>query len=403
MSNYRDDVVEVITAKDREQSCLKMGVGERIGVVDKFASQNKDTINDVLNLSDDIRHNGYLMLNDNVAAFDGVFDKNLSKHLLTDNAITKDSLSRVYRDECVEMTRVSDPIAQTLTAKIQLSDGLTVKDTNRHSIKDSLSDEIKATSNTDTQRRLNDTLFDGIKTQDCLYVGVRDEVGEQATLQDKHQDQQRGKNTLYERLIIGDGVVEAFKKTGLLNDALQVGDDVFDKLIGNNTLTDKAMVAVLDEVVQDNPTMAWTMNTVNQAMSQYAPFEIERVAVVGGVLYGENKDGVYRLDGVDETITGVLVTDKIDYGEQLIKPSYAYTEYQTDGTAKLTVHTTQKGVKQSYTYALPKERAGELTNGRFVFGRGLYGRQFAYTLTITARTAFIYDVNIHFEKTTRRL
>lgn len=138
-------------------------------------------------------------------------------------------------------------------------------------------------------------------------------------------------------------------------------------------------------------------------MSQYASFEIERVAVVGGVLYGENKDGLYRLDGGDETIKGTLITDKIDYGEQLIKPSFAYTEYQTDGTAKLTVHTTQKGVKQSYTYALPKERAGELTNGRFVFGRGLYGRQFAHTLTITARTALIYDLNVHFEKTTRRL
>lgn len=401
--NYRDDVVEVITAGDGIHFKLKTTLNERLTTKDKSIGGSQDNLMDIARLFDDKADHTIITLKEHLGVSDEIFDKKLGHQMATDALIIKDKISRVYRDEWAERIRESDALGQTLSAKLQLSDGLIIKDGNRHIIKDALSDEALATSYTDTGRKRSDTLFDGIKTQDRLYFGVRDEVGEQATLQDKHQDQQRDKNTLYERLIIGDGLVEAFKKTSLLNDALQVGDDVFDKLIAKNTLTDKAMVAVFDDVVQDNPTMAWTMNTVNQAMSQYAPFEIERVAVVGGVLYGENKDGVYRLDGVDETITGVLVTDKIDYGEQLIKPSYAYTEYQTDGTIKLTVRTTQKGVKQSHTYALPKERAGELTNGRFVFGRGLYGRQFAYTLTITARTALIYDVNIHFEKTTRRL
>lgn len=401
--NYRDDVVDVITAGNGIHFKLKTTLNERLTTKDKSIGGSQDNLMDIARLFDGKADRTIITLKEQIGVSDAIFDKKLSHQMVVDTLVVMDKISRVYRDECVERIRISETLTQTLTIKIWLSDNLMIKDENRHIIKDSLSDEFKATSNTDTKRKRSDTLFDGIKTQESLYVGVRDDVSERATLQDKHQDQQGGKNTLYERLIIGDGVAEAFKKTSLLNDTLQAGDEIFDKMIAKNTLTDKAMVSVFDDVVQDTPNMAWTMNTVNQAMSQYAPFEIERVAVVDGVLYGENKDGVYRLDGVDETIIGVLATDKIDYGEQLIKPSFAYTEYQTDGAMKLTVHTTQKGVKQSYTYALPKERAGELTNGRFVFGRGLYGRQFAYTLTITARTALIYDLNVHFEKTNRRV
>lgn len=321
--NYRDDMVEVITAGDGIHSNLKMTLNDRLTTKDKSAGGNKDNLSDAVRWFDEAVSSTLITLKEQMGVSDDIFDKKLGRQVATDTLTTTDKISRVYRDECVEILRAGDIFTQTLTAKIRLNNDLTVKDGNCHIIKDILSDEIKATGNTDTKRKLNDTLFDTLKTQESLYFGVRDDVGERATTQDNHQDQQGGKNTLYERLIISDGVVEAFKKISLLNDTLQVDDDIFDKLIGNNTLTDKAMVAVLDDVVQDSSTMAWTMNTVNQAMSQYAPFEIERVAVVGGVLYGENKDGVYRLDGVDETITGTLITDKIDYGEQLIKPSFA--------------------------------------------------------------------------------
>lgn len=403
MSNYRDDLVEVITASGGTKSTLKMTLNDRLTTKDNLAGANKDNLADVVRLLDKTTDRTVIALNEQIGVSDTVFDKKISRQIVAENVVIIDKISRVYRDDCIEAIRARDDINQTLTAKILINDNLTVKDKNHHIIKDTLSDEVKAISHSDSERKLDDMLSERIKTQEYLLLGVRDEIGEQLTLKDTHHDQQEGKDSLSDHLIISDSVVESLKKTSLLNDTIKVGDEIFGKLIAKDTLIDKAMIAVLDEVVQDSPNMAWTMNTVNQAMSQYAPFEIERVSVINGTLYGESKDGVYRLDGGDETIAGTLTTDKIDYGEQLIKPSYAYTEYQTDGTMKLTVHTTQKGIKQSYTYTLPKERAGELTNGRFVFGRGLYGRQFAYTLTITARTAFIHDLNIHFEKTTRRL
>lgn len=403
MSNYRDDVVEVITVGDSTQSTLKMTLNDRLLTKDKWVGANKDSLVDAVRLTDGTTDHTIIALQEQIGVSDAIFDKKISRHMVVESITASDNISRIYRDNFTQTLGVRDDVKQTLTTTLLLSDGLIIKDENQHIIKDTLSDAVKAISHSDSERKLDDMLSERIKAQEYLLFGVRDEIGEKLTLKDAHHDQQGAKNSLSDHLIIRDSVVESLKKTSLLNDTIKVGDEIFGKLIAKDTLTDKAMIAVLDEVVQDSPNMAWTMNTVNQAMSQYAPFEIERVSVINGVLYGESKNGIYRLDGGDETIIGTLITDKIDYGEQLIKPSYAYTEYQTDGTMKLTVHTTQKGIKQSYTYTLPKERAGELTNGRFVFGRGLYGRQFAYTLVVTARTAFIHDLNIHFEKTTRRL
>lgn len=380
-----------------------MTLNDRLTTKDNLAGANKDNLADVVRLLDKTTDRTVIALNEQIGVSDAIFDKKISRQIVAENVVIIDKISRVYRDDCIEVIRARDDINQTLTAKILINDNLTVKDKNQHIIKDTLNDEVKAINHTNSERKLDDMLSERIKIQDKLYFGVRDEFGDRLRVQDTHQNKQKAKNTLSDRLIAQDSITEAFKKTSRLDDTVKVGDAIFGKLIAKDTLIDKAMIAVLDEVVQDSPNMAWTMNTVNHAMSQYAPFEIERVSVINGVLYGESKNGIYRLDGGDETIIGTLTTDKIDYGEQLIKPSYAYTEYQTDGTMKLTVHTTQKGIKQSYTYTLPKERAGELTNGRFVFGRGLYGRQFAYTLVVTARTAFIHDLNIHFEKTTRRL
>lgn len=403
MSNYRDDLVEVITASGGTKSTIKMTLNDRLLTKDKWVGANKDSLVDTVRLTDGTTDHTIIILQEQIGVSDTIFDKKISRQMVVESITTSDNISRIYRDNFTQTLGVRDDVKQTLTAKILINDNLIVKDKNHHIIKDTLSDELKAISHTNSERKLDDVLSEHIKIQDKLYFGVRDEFGDRLRVQDTHQNKQKAKNTLSDRLIAQDSITEAFKKTSRLDDTVKVGDAIFGKLIAKDTLIDKAMIAVLDEVVQDSPNMAWTMNTVNQAMSQYAPFEIERVSVINGVLYGESKNGIYRLDGGDETIIGTLITDKIDYGEQLIKPSYAYTEYQTDGTMKLTVHTTQKGIKQSYTYTLPKERAGELTNGRFVFGRGLYGRQFAYTLVVTARTAFIHDLNIHFEKTTRRL
>lgn len=401
--NYRDDVVEVIIVGDGTQSALKMTLDDRITTIDRLSGQNSERLSEVVAITDGVQDSTLTMLHENLSVGDGYQDKKISRQAVADDMGVVDTISRVWRDVCDEHINISDTLTQKLTVKMTVSDRMGVADGNHHIIKDHLHDDIKVVSATDTNRQLGDVLAESVHAKDGLMYGVREMIGESLTATDRHTDTQKAKTLLSEHMAVGDGIVEQFKKTSYLDELVKIGDEVFDKLIAKDTLSERAMVAVLDGVIQDSPNMAWTMNTVNQAMSQYAPYDLDRLAVVGGVLYGESKDGIYRLDGVSETIAGVLMTDKVDYGENLIKPAYAYTEYRTDGAMKLTVHTTQKGVGQKYTYALPRERAGELTNGRFVFGRGLYGRHFAYTLHITAKQAFLHDVNIHFEITNRRL
>ena len=403
MSNYRDDLVDVMVAAAGTHSKLRMLASEQIATGDKIDTHSQDNLQENLALSDKLKDKIKTGLSDDLILQDGVHHQKISREALNESLAIKDSSSRVWRDVLDEGVQVGEDVRQTLKVKHSIKDSLTIYDNNRHTIKDILIERMAVKGSTNYSRASSNTLSDGIYIKDTARSKVRDTITDGLYASTGYQDKHKARQTLVDIIYAQDGLMDSIKNAFGFNETITVGDIIFDKLIAKDILTERAMVAVLDDVIHDTPNMAWTMNTINKAMSQYSPYDVNRLAVIDGVLYGECKDGIYRLDGTDETITGKLITDKLDYGENLIKPSYAYTEYQTDGTMNLTVHATQKGVAQQYTYVLPKERAGEMTNGRFVFGRGLYGRQFAYTLTITAKNAKLHDLNIHFETTTRRL
>lgn len=402
MSNYQDDLVDVITLSDGTHAALKMMVGDKLTSRDEFNNKNKENLDENLTITDELSDKFGLVANEGIGIIDHIQDKKISRELLTERISISDTAYRISRDTSTDSVFVSDTIRQALHAKDSVNEHLTAKDGNRHTLKDQLKESMGVSGTVGNNRTILDKLADTLGIQECLQFAIKHLANDTVGMVDKLGGKQQAKNSLSVRLSVGDGVIEQFGKTPI-DDGIKVGDEIWDRLTAKDTLADRAMVVVLDELIYDDDGMAWTMNTVNHAMSQYLPYNVNRLAVVNGVLYGECDDGVYRLDGKDETITGVLATDKIDYGEQLVKPSYAYSEYKTDGSMSLAVHTTQKGIRQSYTYRLPKEMAREMTNGRFVFGRGLFGRQFAYTLQITAKQALLHDLNIHFETTKRRL
>lgn len=403
MNNYRDDLVDVITAKATTTSKIIMSLNERIATSDRLGGTNKDVLNDTLNIMDGMGDSVGLVVIDGVMISAVVQDKKIRHELITETIKTNDDIHRIYRDSLFDDVIIQGDIQQRLIAKDKLNDKVGVQDNNTHTIKDRLIDMIGISAGVDNNRQIQDRLTDNMTTHDRLMFAMREQINDALRADDKTTDKNTATNELITRIVVGDDVSEVFIKRSSIDDTVKVGDEIWDKLTARDNLHERAMIAVMDEVIHEDDGMAWTMNIINQAMSQYSPYNVNRLALINGVLYGECKDGIYRLDGVDENMTATLITDKLDYGENLIKPSYAYTEYRTDGTMKLTVHTTQKGVNQGFTYALPKERAGEMTNGRFVFGRGLYGRQFAYTLSITAKQALLHDLNIHFEQTRRRL
>lgn len=153
---------------------------------------------------------------------------------------------------------------------------------------------------------------------------------------------------------------------------------------------------------------AWTSNVDTWAMSRYAPFSFNGLVVIDGILYGTRDDGVYRISGKgDEVINGKLTTGKLDLGNNgaLVHPFSAYLEHELNsgGSATLDVTSTQSGIAETYSYMLTSKPADELTNGRFLFGRGLRGRHFSVSLNISAKHAYINDLRIESAPTKRRV
>ena len=82
-------------------------------------------------------------------------------------------------------------------------------------------------------------------------------------------------------------------------------------------------------------------------------------------------------------------------GDVLAHPLEAHIEYELRGTATFDVTTTQAGTPATYSYPLnARPTADALTNARAVFGRGLRGRHFAYTLRLTGQQAYINDWSV---------
>lgn len=189
-------------------------------------------------------------------------------------------------------------------------------------------------------------------------------------------------------------VVELAAAASEISDRLKARDLVADLAVAEDSMPSHDVGAGL----------AWTASADNWAMSRYLPFGFSRVAVIDGIAYGEAEDGVYALSGGTEQIEGQIVTGKLDVGRGgLAHPIAAYLEYALSGTAEMDVTTTQAGTSQTYTYKLPPEQAGELTNGRFQFGRGLRGRHFSFALRMTGEHGHINDLSVQTAQTKRRV
>lgn len=159
-----------------------------------------------------------------------------------------------------------------------------------------------------------------------------------------------------------------------------------------------------DSGMQPRHGVAWVANTRNWAMSRYEPFDFHSIVAIDDVIYVAGEDGIYALDGKDETITATLTTGQMDVGQgQLAHLSEAYLAYELDGNASMTVSQTQAGKRESYTYRLPDKPADTLTTGRIQFGRGLRGRHFSFSLQLTGKAGYINDLRVSTQPVKRRV
>lgn len=187
----------------------------------------------------------------------------------------------------------------------------------------------------------------------------------------------------------------------------QVSSDNTGKLYARNFITSTAQVETGQPSNNGYVGQAWTVNTENWALSRYEPYTFEHLAVIDGVAYGCNDDGVFRLDAQSESISAKIKTAMLDMsGKEIVHPVAVYFNHEMAPNAKgtrLEMATFQRGTLQSYSYPLNAGRAESYRTGRFVLGRGLRSRHFSLTLTVAATTGTINDITVDVAATARRM
>ncbi len=140
---------------------------------------------------------------------------------------------------------------------------------------------------------------------------------------------------------------------------------------------------------------AWTANTDTWGMSRYTDWTFNALAVVDGVLLGTNEQGLYRLDGDDDSgrpVQAHITTDREALtGEMTAGVRMLYAGAVTTGRLQATVDAAPKGQPVFYTYAFEPRDAEDLAPQRAKLGRGLKSRYWQVTVGNMAGAYFLID------------
>lgn len=384
MSNYRDDVMETAIVSDHTWLNLRT-------VTEEFA---KATATTFFFLS--------VLVSESAAAQDSVFgyrgyityETTRAEDLVYGNK-TKFSLTS-------ESTKAKDYIFSNFS-------GLTIEqatlmDSDLSRIRSMVNEQARAKEFDLSKRYVSYTVQEKAKAWDRTFAYQASQVIESAQLVDSIYTKLQAFNLLEETLTAIDTDISAVTNYSLTVESIAAYDAVFGMLNANSLVIETAYTS--DQVLlHENQGQAWVANTDTWAMSRYAPFAFDGVAVINGKLYTWNDQGVYLSSVEGESIAAKIKTGKLDFGDALVHPTTAYLEYQLSGENKalnVAVTTTQSGQPVTYQYLLPKEQSDYLTNGRVLFGRGLRGRHFSFDVALHATSAQINALSIEYTPTARR-
>ena len=375
MSSYRDDMNDTLRLQGDAVSKLR-SLGEstmrlRDGVEHRIQTLTEDGVT----LSGVFTDSTTIVRGDGVALGDEVF-----------GGVTR-------RSTVTEQVRLSDVVI--LKRKTLVEESIALADDTTHAVAARTTDAATFSDQVFGQRRVVHLVVDSIRLGDAAPRIARELVTEAFVVGEAYSGKLHATDFLSDSLALAAEDDTTTTTDSLLVERLRLGDEVWGTLHARNTVTDG--LALWDEVLQTGDYgQAWTASTQSWAMSRFAPFTFTSLAVIDGVLYGCNSRGVFALDGDTETMTAELRTGAMDMtGGVLAHPLEAHIEYELRGTATFDVTTTQAGTPATYSYPLnARPTAQAMTNARAVFGRGLRGRHFAYTLRLTGQQAYINDWSV---------
>ena len=375
MSSYRDDMNDTLRLHGDAVSKLRSLGESTVRLGDGVVHQLQTLTEDGVALSGVFTDRTTAVRSDGVALGDAVF-----------GGVTR-------RSTITEGVRLRDAII--LKGKTLAEDSIALADETKHAVTARTSDAATFSDEVLGQRRVVQLVVDGIRLNDAAPRIARELVAEAIVVSDAYSGKLRATGFFFDSLALAAEDDTATTTDGLLVERLRLGDEVWGALHARNTVVDG--LALWDEALQTGDYgQAWTASTDSWAMSRFAPFTFTSLAVIDGVLYGCNDKGVFALDGSSETMTAELRTGAMDMtGGVLAHPLEAHIEYELRGTATFDVTTTPAGTPTTYSYPLnARPVANALTNARAVFGRGLRGRHFAYTLRLTGQQAYINDWSV---------
>lgn len=386
MAIYRDDALENILLSDSTWLGLKAIAEDRIVFADIAAMTLKAFSEDSFSLTDELSQSGAISIAvDGFNLSDQITGQRIVRNLTSDQIILFDAAYRFTAGNIEDQFTLDD---FTLSTTLTLS-----------------TDSIHFVESISGQRYSKILSNDQFKLVDLANTVALEQVVDHILLSNFTQDKLRAQSYLIDSISFGDQDLSSVQLYSHAIDILRLGDSIQSKLTGR---TDSHDYLSLYDEIKDSKIygQAWTANTDTWAMSRYMPFSFDGLTIINDKLYGWNDKGVYLMDKPDHLIHGLIETGKLDFGDSLVHPIAAYLEYEMSGQDKqlsIAVTSTQSGKPITYTYMLPNEEADHLTNGRVLFGRGLRGRHFSFTISIAATSAKINALSMDFTKTTRRI
>ena len=375
MSNYRDDVNETLVLEDAPRAGQRSRPEDTVRFADATQYALRGVPKDTIVLTETWREAVGRRQDDALELGDQLSHRVSKRTRITDSIRLRDAWRWKALTRLLDTVVLHDATASSTFSRT--GEGL------------GLSDQFTG------QRRVRSFVEDTITLGDRQTRVQREQVQDSVVLAEVAKGALHARNWVLEALALSADPQADYTTGAHVVERLRITDEVVGLLRASNRVDDR--ILLWDEVQQSGEFgQAWTTGMDDWAMSRFAPFSFDSLAVVDGVLYGCNRHGVFALDGDSETMTAELRTGAMDMtGGVLAHPLEAHIEYELRGTATFDVTTTQAGTPATYTYPLnARPTADALTNARAVFGRGLRGRHFAYTLRLTGQQAYINDWSV---------
>ena len=441
MSSYRDDTQETIVLSSDAFGKVRSGDVESFSFTETILSKVRHNVDEIIRLSDEdlSRRKGRLdsALGFSEQVFHSVRKFQLIEEVLglADHSFVKQSelitedlgLGEVeqvgYKVMHIEPFKVADAhftyktAFQSISDRLKLSDSLhalsrssdlveeslILSDTTRDKLKTLIVETLGLDQELEHYNQVVSRVSDSFKLQDKVARIVRERVEESFRLADEFKKLSDTVELVTERLVFSDQVSGQRTVKSLAESGIQFSESVEGRKRATSRVTE---LVFLDAEHYDNQNIigAWTATADGWNMSRYYDYPYEELIAIDGRLYGVTANGVEELKQGAQSITAQIKTAKLDIGAgALVHPESMILEYSLDGQLSVDVGTTQTGYQQTFNYVLKNEPSDYLTNGRVIFGRGLRGRHFEFSVNIQGTTAYINDMVVNITKTKRRI